>query len=126
MVSIKIIIFISSLVLFDFANSHPLRFAGVDENDSNIKISLSNTENELSNLPLKRLKRVSDQRLAELETIHKIYIISSLMSTNRPPYIILKPAGIVRRKRKNNENWNDTRKIDQRTSKPTYDEILIR
>lgn len=124
MISIKIIIFILSLVLFGSANCQPIRFAGVDEKDLNIEISQSNTENELSNLPWKRLKRVSDQRLAELETLYSIQRINSLMLTDRPIYIRIKPIQIKRRKRKNNENRTNTRKIDRRISKPTYDEIL--
>lgn len=124
MISIKIIIFILSLVLFGSANSQPIRLAGVDEKDLNIEISLSNTENKLSNLPWKRLKRVSDQRLAELETLYSIQRINSLPLTDRPIYIRMKPINIERRKRKNNENRTDTRKIDRRISKPTYDEIL--
>ncbi|KAI4487533.1 hypothetical protein M0804_005682 [Polistes exclamans] len=96
MISIKIIIFILSLVLFGSANSQPIR----------------------------RLKRVSDQRLAELETLYSIQRINSLPLTDRPIYIRMKPINIERRKRKNNENRTDTRKIDRRISKPTYDEIL--
>ncbi|XP_015185802.1 PREDICTED: uncharacterized protein LOC107071360 [Polistes dominula] len=122
MISIKIVIFILSLILFDSANGQPIRLAGVDKNDLNIELSLSNAENELSNLSWKRLKRVSDQRLAELETLYSIYKINSLTSTDRPIYIRMKPTIIKRRKRKNNENQTDSRRIVRHTNKLTYDE----
>nr|XP_050847436.1 uncharacterized protein LOC127062770 isoform X1 [Vespula vulgaris] len=126
MVALKISIFVLSLVLFEVTNGHPIRIADYKENDSNIEMLLSNRENERSHLLLKRLKRVSDQRLAELETLYALNKINTLTSTGRPIYIKINPTMIGRRRRNTRKNLYETRRIHRRTSESMNDEILIR
>ncbi|KAL2716567.1 uncharacterized protein V1478_014243 [Vespula squamosa] len=115
-----------SSLLHKTCKSYIRTIADYKENDSNIEISLSNEENERSNLLLKRLKRVSDQRLAELETLYALNKINTLTSTGRPIYIKINPAMIGRRKRSTRKNLYETRRINRRTSESINDEILIR
>ncbi|XP_047345689.1 uncharacterized protein LOC124947502 [Vespa velutina] len=126
MVAIKISIFVLSLVLFEAVNGERIRIADYKENDSDIEMSLTKGENERSNLLLKRLKRVSDQRLAELETLYALNKINIVTSTGRSAYIKINPVLIGRRKRSTRENFYETKRIDRRTSESINDEILIR
>ncbi|XP_035730109.1 uncharacterized protein LOC118445158 [Vespa mandarinia] len=126
MVAIRISIFVLSLVLFEAVNGERIRIADYKENDSNIEMLLAKGENERSNLLLKRLKRVSDQRLAELETLYTLNKINIVTSTGRSAYIKINPELIGRRKRSTRENLYETKRIGRRTSESIKDEILIR
>lgn len=125
MVHLKAAIFILSLVFLEIANGWPIRFANLQENDKNTEVSLNDIEKQGSDVPLVRLKRVSDQRLAELQTLYALSKINLMAANNRTTYNI-NPAVIGRRKRNASDlNAHEIRRIDQSSSESTIDEILI-
>ncbi|KAK2588195.1 hypothetical protein KPH14_004234 [Odynerus spinipes] len=128
MIHLKAAIFICSLVLFKTANGRPTsdRFENAEENDASTVISSSDIEKKQSDVPLIRFKRVSDQRLAELETLYALSKINFITTTDRPVYVKINPMVIGRRRRSvSDSNDHVTRRIDRRSSKSTINEILI-